>query len=66
MLEQGAEEARNKYFINNGRKAVFNYDNPSAALIQHMSVQVANELAKEDDPNEFNEVKWDDMMMRQM
>ena len=66
LIEQGAEEARNKYFINNGRKAVFKYDDPSAALIQHMSVQVANELAKEDDPNEFNEVKWDDMMVRQM
>lgn len=45
---------------------MFKYDDPSAALIQHMSVQVANELAKEDNPNEFSEVKWDDMMHRQL
>ena len=34
--------------------------------MQHMSVQVSNELAKEDDLETFNEVKWDDMMMRSM
>ena len=34
--------------------------------MQHMSVQVSNELAKDDDLETFNEVKWDDMMMRSM
>ena len=54
--------ADQKYFINSGRKAVFNYPNDrSIATIDTTYVQIENELAKKEDPNQFNEHKFEAM-----
>ena len=42
----------------------FNQADKSVALIEPAFVQIINELATPDDPENFNEVKWDNMNLK--
>lgn len=62
-----ADIADQKYFIQPGRKALFNYPHDrSIATVKQTYVQVLNELAKDEDKNEFNEHKFEDMFTKYM
>lgn len=54
--------AGQKYFINGGRKAVFNHqENKSVGQMEPTYETVIAELAKPDDVNSFNSPKFEHM-----
>ena len=60
LREVGEPDADQKYFINSGRKAVFENENDkSVAIMKQMYVQVNNEIDKPEDKENFNEAKFD-------
>lgn len=65
MREQGEKEADQKYFINSGRKAVFDDpDDKSIANMRWAYVQKENDLKESEDESKFNETKFDDQFLR--
>jgi len=60
LREEGDSDADQKYFINSGRKAVFNYENDqSIAIMKPMYVQQQTELEEPEDKNKFSEEKFE-------
>eukprot|EP00355_Strombidium_rassoulzadegani_P000924 CAMPEP_0168615352 /NCGR_PEP_ID=MMETSP0449_2-20121227/4459_1 /TAXON_ID=1082188 /ORGANISM="Strombidium rassoulzadegani, Strain ras09" /LENGTH=165 /DNA_ID=CAMNT_0008656087 /DNA_START=155 /DNA_END=649 /DNA_ORIENTATION=+ len=69
LREQGQKEADQKYFINSGRKAVFNLgegSDKSIASIGNMFVQINEEIAKPEDPASFNVHKLEAQFLKYM
>lgn len=68
LRETGEKEmAAQKYFVNSGRKAVFQTGpDKSVAQMQATYKDVIEKLQKPDDINEFNEVKFSNMFAKYM
>lgn len=61
MRSLGELEADQKYFVNTGRKAVFNHPtNKSVAYMKSTFKDIIASLEEEDDPTKFNENKFDE------